>query len=117
MVYTGQWQLALNIFKSMEHHGLKPNTLNFNAVIDACGSSGQWQKAMELFHSMDDDEYKVERDVVTYSVAINACVGGERNFVYKAKKRKKLRTTIVIIIIIKLFIFFFAASIFYFFNF
>jgi pentatricopeptide repeat protein len=89
MVHTGQWQLALNIFKSMEHHGLKPNTLNFNAVIDACGSSGQWQKAMELFHSMDDDEYKVERDVVTYSVAINACVSGERNFVYKAKKRKK----------------------------
>ena len=55
----------------MNHNGLEPNTITYNAVISAC-EKGEWpEKALELLEEMQHNG--LEPDMITYSVVISAC--------------------------------------------
>ena len=52
--------------------GLKPNTVTFNCLIDACSKAHDLDKALQVLRLMY--HYSNPPDAVTYTALIEACI-------------------------------------------
>ena len=55
------------------YHGVRPNTVCFNAAIGACKQAGKWQEAVELLAQMHQPESPVRPNRISYNSAMAAC--------------------------------------------
>ena len=46
---SGQWQMAMHIFKKMEGAGIQADVKAYNAAIAACAKGCDWQQAWSVF--------------------------------------------------------------------
>ena len=46
---SGQWQMAMRIFKKMEGAGIQADVKAYNAAIAACAKGCNWQQAWSVF--------------------------------------------------------------------
>ena len=68
---VGQWQLAFHLFTNLRCDTLQPTVISSSTAMSVVGVVGQsWDVALQFLTS---DRWKVQADVVMYSVAINAC--------------------------------------------
>lgn len=65
------WPLAISLLPEMRFRDLKPNTITYNAAVDACRKGHAWECALELFQDME--EAAARADLVTYSTVMSAC--------------------------------------------
>lgn len=65
------WPLAISLLPEMRLRDLIPNTITYNAAVDACRKGHAWECALELFQEME--EAAARADLVTYSTVMSAC--------------------------------------------
>eukprot|EP00435_Cladocopium_sp_Y103_P043576 s1827_g12.t1 len=65
------WPLAISLLPEMRLRDLAPNTITYNAAVDACRKGHAWECALELFQDME--EVAARADLVTYSTVMSAC--------------------------------------------
>ena len=61
--------MALQLLDAIQQRKLRPNMINFNAVIGACKKNGRWKQALELLGEMH--QCRLESDVISFDVAIS----------------------------------------------
>merc|ERR1712107_455006 len=71
-----QPQQALQLLNQMQHRGLLPDVITYNAAISACEKGQQPQQALQLLDQMQ--HRGLLPDIITYSVAVNVCAGKEQ---------------------------------------
>ncbi|CAM9557854.1 unnamed protein product [Sphacelaria rigidula] len=67
---AGKWKIALGIVDLMKSHGVQPNAVTDNAVINAYRKARQWEMAVELLREM---QAKGTANGASYGLAIKAC--------------------------------------------
>ncbi|XP_059644384.1 pentatricopeptide repeat-containing protein At4g33170 [Cornus florida] len=67
----GHGREALNVFKDMKHHGIKPDRVTFIGVLSACSHSGLTSQAYMYFRSMYKD-YGIQPEIEHYSCLVDA---------------------------------------------
>ena len=48
-----RWRQALGVLRSLPEQGLTPNTVHYNAAINACGRGGKWSVALSLLDELN----------------------------------------------------------------
>ena len=48
-----RWRQALGVLRSLPEQGLTPNTVHYNAAINACGRGGKWSVALKLLDELN----------------------------------------------------------------
>eukprot|EP00904_Undaria_pinnatifida_P010501 jgi/Undpi1/6581/HiC_scaffold_20.g09060.m1 len=87
LMRTLQWEKALDLFRSMRYHNVKPDLITFNSLLSGLTKARQPAMAVELFKEMMD--MGIAPDVYTYSslasayaklgevaAAVKACIKG-----------------------------------------
>ncbi|KAF8401112.1 hypothetical protein HHK36_014416 [Tetracentron sinense] len=74
---------ALNLFKNMRCHGIKPDRITFIGVLSACSHSGLVSEAQRHFHSMYAN-YGIKPEIEHYSCLVD--VLGRAGLVKEAEK-------------------------------
>jgi pentatricopeptide repeat protein len=75
---AGQYQNALDVFKSLKKSSLKPDRVSFTALIKASIKSGDLEKALDL---LDDMKWiGIQPDLVTYNNIIESLSNANRLF-------------------------------------
>ncbi|CAK8997287.1 Pentatricopeptide repeat-containing protein At2g41720 (Protein EMBRYO DEFECTIVE 2654) [Durusdinium trenchii] len=68
------WRTSLQLLPEMWQRDLVPNSISFNAAMDACQKGAAWQHATSLLKEMESEEMGIPSpDVVSYSTAMSAC--------------------------------------------
>lgn len=71
-----EWQVALEVFKSLQENEQLPDSWTYTAAITACGTGHQWQQAEVLVSRMQDEA--LELDLASYSAALSCCASSQR---------------------------------------
>eukprot|EP00121_Abeoforma_whisleri_P003991 Awhi_evm1s3603 len=61
-----KWQAALDVLKTMEKEGVKPNKFTYKHVLTVLGNCGQWSRALTLFEEMKFEKNLGEACLTTY---------------------------------------------------
>lgn len=82
-------RIAMQVFISMEYHGIKPTSAVFNALISTCLSSGNVITALSLFETMTtSSDYKPNPDTYNAFISVYSNMGNDNAMQdwYLAKK-------------------------------
>lgn len=73
---SGEWEAALAVLEHGHRLGVA-NSETYNIGMMACASSQAWPVAVSMLHAIDDSTIPgLERDVVSYGIAIYGCERG-----------------------------------------
>ena len=67
---NGNGKEALELFQQMQQEGVKPNSVTFVALLNACSHAGLVDEALHYFNAMND-QYQVLRDVTHYNCLVD----------------------------------------------
>ena len=71
-----QWRRALQLFHSMQRHGVVPDVITYSALISACEKGNEPDRALKLFEAMK--QQGIVPDVIIYNALISACEKGQQ---------------------------------------
>jgi len=60
---------ASELFTKMKKRKVKPDTVTFNTLLDACAKKGLWKDAMILLRECENDP-DIQPDIITYTNTI-----------------------------------------------